>query len=326
MAACVQHKGVKFQWAPLLQGCEGNGKTLFTRCVAFAIGKRYTHYPKAADIDNKFNGWLLNKLFIGVEDIYVPDHRREVIETLKPMITGGDGLEIQLKGVDQITADVCANFMLNSNHKDAIRKTRTDRRFAVFYTAQQNEQDLARDGMTGDYFPNLYSWLRDQGGYAMVAEYLATYAIPDELNPATRCHRAPETTSTSEAIHASMGGVEQEILEAIEEGRVGFAGGWVSSVAVERLLQQIHATRAIPHNKRRELLQSLGYDWHPALTNGRVNNPIPIDDNKKPRLFIRSGHISANLTSPAEVARVYQEAQGAPSENVGKASQVFGGS
>lgn len=326
MAACVQHKGVKFQWAPLLQGCEGNGKTLFTRCVAFAIGKRYTHYPKAADIDNKFNGWLLNKLFIGVEDIYVPDHRREVIETLKPMITGGDGLEIQLKGVDQITADVCANFMLNSNHKDAIRKTRTDRRFAVFYTAQQNEQDLARDGMTGDYFPNLYSWLRDQGGYAMVAEYLATYAIPDELNPATRCHRAPETTSTSEAIHASMGGVEQEILEAIEEGRVGFAGGWVSSVAVERLLQQIHATRAIPHNKRRELLQSLGYDWHPALTNGRVNNPIPIDDNKKPRLFIRNGHISANLTSPAEVARVYQEAQGAPSENVGKASQVFGGS
>lgn len=326
MAACVQHKGVKFQWAPLLQGCEGNGKTLFTRCAAFAIGKRYTHYPKAADIDNKFNGWLLNKLFIGVEDIYVPDHRREVIETLKPMITGGDGLEIQLKGVDQITADVCANFMLNSNHKDAIRKTRTDRRFAVFYTAQQNEQDLARDGMTGDYFPNLYSWLRDQGGYAMVAEYLATYAIPDELNPATRCHRAPETTSTSEAIHASMGGVEQEILEAIEEGRVGFAGGWVSSVAVERLLQQIHATRAIPHNKRRELLQSLGYDWHSALTNGRVNNPIPIDDNKKPRLFIRNGHISANLTSPAEVARVYQEAQGAPSENVGKASQVFGGS
>jgi hypothetical protein len=26
MAACVQHKGVKFQWAPLLQGVEGNGK------------------------------------------------------------------------------------------------------------------------------------------------------------------------------------------------------------------------------------------------------------------------------------------------------------
>ena len=142
MAACVQYRGYKFQWAPLLQGTEGNGKTLFTRCVAYAIGRRYTHYPKASDLDNKFNGWLLNKLFIGVEDIYVPDHRREVLETLKPMITGGDGLEIQFKGADQVTADICANFMLNSNHKDAIQKTQSDRRFAVFFTAQQTAADL----------------------------------------------------------------------------------------------------------------------------------------------------------------------------------------
>ena len=33
MAACVQHKGYKIQWTPLIQGVEGNGKTLFTRCV-----------------------------------------------------------------------------------------------------------------------------------------------------------------------------------------------------------------------------------------------------------------------------------------------------
>lgn len=324
MAACVQHKGVKFQWAPLLQGTEGNGKTLFTRCVAFAIGKRYTHYPKASDIDNKFNSWLLNKLFIGVEDIYVPDNKREVIETLKPMITGGDGLEIQMKGVDQITADVCANFMLNSNHKDAIRKTRTDRRFAVFYTAQQSAEDITRDGMGGDYFPSLYTWLRAEG-YAIVAEYLSTYAIPEALNPATKCHRAPETTSTNEAIAASMGGVEQEIMEAIEEGRPGFAGGWISSVAVERLLNDARMTRAIPHNKRRDLLKTLGYDWHPALNNGRVNNPIAMDDGKKPRLFIKDGHIAGNVTTPAEVARMYQEAQGAPAATTGKAVEVFKG-
>ena len=309
MAACVQHKGTKFQWAPLLQGTEGNGKTLFTRCVAYAVGKRYTHFPKAMDLDNKFNGWLLNKLFIGVEDVFVPDHRREILETLKPMITGGDGLEIQLKGVDQVTADVCANFMLNSNHKDAIRKTRQDRRFSIFYTAQQSESDLKRDGMDGDYFPDLYNWLRARG-YAIVAEYLTTYAIPDELNPATKLHRAPITTSTQEAFSASMGGIEQEITEAVEEGRQGFAGGWISSVALEKLLTAIHATRAIPHNKRRDLLRDMGYQWHPALVQGRVNNPLPMDDNKKPRLYIRNGHLAGNLTTAGEAVRAYLDAQG----------------
>jgi hypothetical protein len=307
MAACIQHKGVKFQWAPLLQGTEGNGKTLFTRCVAFAIGKRYTHLPKADDIDNKFNGWMLNKLFIGVEDIYVPDHRREVVEALKPMITNAD-LEIQLKGVDQVTMGICANFILNMNDKAGFKKTANDRRFCMFYTAQQSNDDIKRDGMDGDYFPKIYAWLRG-GGYAIVNEYLSTYAIPEELNPAGACHRAPITTTTTAAINASLGSVEQEILESIEEGRTGFAGGWISSMAIERLLQGMHASRRIPHNKRREMLQGIGYDWHPALKEGRTNNAILIDGGK-PRLFIQDGHIHRNLTTANEVVRAYQEAQG----------------
>lgn len=321
MAACVQHKGVKFQWAPLLQGTEGNGKTLFTRCVAFAVGNRYTHMPPSSEIAEKFNEWLFYKLFIGIEDVYVPDHKKEVIEVLKPMITN-DRLAMRAMQAGQVMGDNRANFMLNSQHKDAIRKTKNDRRFAVFFTAQQSADDVERDGMNGDYFPKLYTWLKNDG-YAIVANFLANYQIPEELNPATSCHRAPHTSSTIEAVTASLGGIEQEILEAIDEGRIGFAGGWVSSVAIERLLHIIHATRAIPHNKRRELMQNLGYDWHPALTGGRVNNTISIDDNKKPRLFIRNGHVHSNLTTPAEVARHYQEAQGSPVMATGKAAEVF---
>jgi len=310
MAACVQHKGVKFQWAPILQGVEGNGKTLFTRCVAFAVGRRYTHFPKAADLDNKFNSWLVGKLFIGVEDIYVPEHKSEVIEAVKPMITGGDGLEIQYKGVDQITTDICANFIFNSNHRNAIRKTRNDRRFATFYSAQQSASDLTRDGMDGGYFPQLYKWL-DADGYAIVSQYLDTYTIPDELNPATACHRAPDTSSTLEAIAEGLGGVEQEILEAINQGRPGFAGGWISSMALDRLLQALRAERAIPVNKRRTMLKELGYEWHPGLPQGRVNNHIAMDGGK-PRLFIQNSHLSANLKSVAEIVKAYTLAQGSP--------------
>lgn len=308
MAACIQHKGVKFQWAPLIQGIEGNGKTLFTRCVAFAVGKRYTHMPRANEISEKFNAWLFNKLFIGVEDIYVPDHKLEIIEVLKPMITAED-YEKRDMGVTGIMHDICCNFIFNSNHKDAVRKTRNDRRFAIFYSAQQNPEDIENDGMEGGYFPDLYKWLKG-GGYAIVSEFLHTYAIPHELNPAGACHRAPVTSSTHEAITASMGGIEQEVLEAIAEGRPGFSGGWVSSMAFERLLQTLHATRRIPHNKRRDMLRSLGYDWHPALHEGRVNNAI-LNEGGKPRLFIKDGHISRNLTTAAEVVKAYQDAQGA---------------
>lgn len=307
MAACVQHKGMKFQWTPLLQGVEGNGKTLFSRCVAESLGMDYVSSPRAEEIGNKFNSWMKDKLFVYVEDVYYPDHKKEIIESLKPLITN-NYVSVEPKGQDLVLTYVVANFMLNSNHKDAIRKTKNDRRFAVFYTAQQAESDLERDGIDGDYFPKLYKWLREQNGYAIVSEYLNSYNIPDELNPATSCQRAPRTSSTDEVLVNSLGGIEQEILEAIDEGRPGFAGGWISSIALDRLLDSMHASRTIPRNKRREVLQTLGYDWHPRLHNGRVNNNLPLEGGK-PKLFIKHGHLAMDLPTPADVARAYSEAQ-----------------
>lgn len=306
MAACVQYKGVKFQWAPLLQGVEGNGKTLFTRCVAEALGRRYVHWPKASKLAAQFNSWMVGRLFYGVEDIYVPDHKREIVEELKPMITGGDGLEIEGKGVDQISADICGNFMFNSNHRDAVMKTNRDRRFCVLFSAQQAAEDLTRDGMSGDYFPRLYNWLRADG-YAIVAELLHTMPIPDEYNPATKCQRAPVTTSTHAAIAASTGAVEQELHEAIAQGLPGFCGGWVSSIQLDRLLERMGVARRVTHSKRKEMLEAIGYAYHPALADGRVNNMV-LPDGGKPRLFVHRASAARNILGAGEAAKAYEHA------------------
>lgn len=308
MAACVQHKGYKFQWAPLLQGVEGNGKTLLSRCVAEAVGRRYVHWPKASKLANQFNGWMVGKVFYAVEDIYVPDGRSDVMEDLKPMITGGDGLEIEGKGVDQISADICGNFMFNANRKDSIIKHRNDRRYGIFFTAQQEAGDLARDGMAGAYMSNLYDWLREGGGFAIVSELLHTFPIPDEYNPAKGMQRAPETSSTEQAIESSRGGIEQEVMEAIGQGLPGFAGGWISSIQLDRLLERLGRTRQLTHSKRTEMLASLGYVLHPGLTDGRVNNVI-LPDAGKPRLFVKVGTPGASVTGAAAIASAYSQAQ-----------------
>ena len=308
IAAIVQYKGIKFKWAPLIQGIEGNGKTLITQCTARAIGRKFVHFPNSADLDNKFNAWLPDKILIAVEDIKVTEHRQQILERLKPLITAGEGIEIQKKGVDQTTQDICANFIFNSNHPDALRKARTDRHYGIFFTAQQRAGDLERHGMGGDYFPKLYAWLNG-GGYAIVANYLHAYQIPDELNPAKLLHRAPHTSTTNDAIALSLGGVEQEILEAVEAGRHGFCGGWISSIALNSLLEAKRMDRMIPLNKRRQLLQSIGYDWHRSLTLGRLNNPLK--DGSKPKIFIREDH-PHNILPAAEVGTAYEKAQAAP--------------
>lgn len=306
MAACVQYKGVKFKWAPLIQGVEGNGKSLLSQCVAYSVGRRYAHWPRADQITEKFNGWLFGNLFIGVEDIYVPHQRNEIIEILKPMITG-DNLEKRGMGVEKMDAETCANFMLNSNHKDALRKLRNDRRFGIFFCAQQEAAHLKRDGLTEAYFRRFVAWLKADG-FAIVAELLATMPIADEFNPATG-QRAPTTSSTEEAIAQGLGRIEQEVLEAIDQGKMGFRGGWISSFHLDHLLERIGSGRTLAPNKRREMLAQLGYDWHPNLPAGRVNSIVTEDGGTKPRLYIQRTSALAGLDTPAGILRAYLEAQ-----------------
>lgn len=314
LAACVQHQGTKFQWAPFIQGVEGNGKTVLGKCVARAIGKRYVHWPLAKDIDNSFNAWLEGHTFYAVDETYISDKRIDVLETLKPMITGDEGLQITKKGVDSTTQDICGNFGFFSNYKEGIRKSRNDRRIAPFFTAQQSPEDLIRCGMGPSYFSDLVDWLKginrytgQPPGYDVVSEFLWTYAIPDELNPAGRdAVRAPITSSTAEAIAMGLGSLETAILEAIEQGEPKFRGGWISSTGVA----DIAARNGIRmnHNKFRSTMRSLGYDWHPALEQGRTQT-IVLPDAQKPQLFVKADHPTINMRNVQDVAASYSAAQ-----------------
>lgn len=318
MAALVQYPGVKFGWMPVLQGVEGNGKSMLMQCLAHAVGHRYTHFPNAKELGNsgqKFNAWLLNKLFIGISELHVAD-KRDVWDSIKTLITESR-IEIQGKGADQVTGDNRANFFANSNHLGATTKTTKERRTSVFYSAQQDVDDLVREGWVRRghggfpeptrYFPDLFAWLRTEG-FQIVTHHLRTFAIPDEFNPATYCTRGPYTSSTNQAILVSLGMVEQEVLEAVEENRIGFAGGWISSKAFQRLLDERNM-RHMSNQRKKDILLDLGYIPHPGLPDGRVNNPIPFDDGK-PRLYIKRDHLARHLKDPAIIAKTYIEAQG----------------
>lgn len=301
MAYKVQNPGKCMLWAPVIIGTYGNGKTTIADAMMMVMGKRHSALVQSSDVDNKFNGWVFGNTFAVINDFKVGD-KRDVIEILKPLITDRM-IAYQKKGVD---SDLCRNMlgiMITSNHRDAVIKTKDDRRYATFITPQESKEDVLKDGMDSDYFERLDVFMRDP----RTASYLRHYFLNRKVGH--HPNRAPDTSSTLLAIQASLGSIEQEILEAIEEGRQGFAGGWVSSKALDNLLKQLRAERAVPVGKRRDLMRTLGYDWHPALKDGRVNNVIMIDGGK-PRLYIKLGHIHANLERPADVERYYAAAQG----------------
>lgn len=319
MASCVQNKGLKAQWWPVVQGAEGNGKTIHMVVMMHALGMQYCHLPNTEKMIRggmNFNGWVEGKLFLGLEEVYAPD-RRQFFEAFKTTVTNRN-LPIEGKGIEEDTKDNRANGIITTNHTDGVPIDESKRRYAALFTAQQKPADIMRDGMGGSYFPDLYDWLYGRNDYAhlgadyglrVINHYLRTFDLVAELDPNRLATRAPVTSSMGLAVTASMGRVEQEVLEAIEEGRPGFANGWVSSIRLDDLLEQRRIK--MPRNKRRDMLLTLGYDWHPALaaSNGRVNNVVA-PDNGKPRLFCKINSLAwNNLTEPASVAKAYSDAQ-----------------
>ena len=311
MAALLQNLGVKFQWCPVIQGVQGNGKTFLLRVMCMAIGKRYYHLPKAKNMDGDFNAWLSETLFIGVEEIRMAG-KPDMEDALKDMITGTE-IEIHAKNVNQVTGDNRANFMMCSNYKDAVIKSATDRRYCTFFTAQQSVSDLTRDGMDGEYWPEMWDWLRNENGSAFINHYLQNYEIPDELNPATKMHRAPETTSTREAMLLSVPLAQQILNEMIEEGAAGTRGGWLSMTYVNLAFERV---RGVDRKQIREAIEALDYEPHPGLRNGRASSPIVSEDSKKPRLFVKRDSIQTSLEGAA-VQAGYLKAQEIKPETAG---------
>ncbi|HDV8886610.1 TPA: hypothetical protein QIY66_000637 [Raoultella planticola] len=288
MAYKVQHPGECMRWAPVLVGAPGNGKTTVAEVMSYAIGHKYVSVVQSSDVDNKFNGWAYEKCLAVINDFKVGD-KRDVMEVLKPMITD-KRIPVQKKGTDTVTSSNHLGFIITSNHRDSVVKTSDDRRYAVFFTAQNNESDIMRDGMDDGYFVQLNDWL-DSDGYSAVAEYLSQRHVVRHPN------RAPETSSMSEAIRESMTPTQSAILEAVEDGRPGFCNNIIVAAAAKWVLE--NNVVKITHAKLvGRVLRELGYEPIPNSESWKING-----NRFSP--WAKRGTIPANTTlSKEEVVRL----------------------
>lgn len=336
MARVVRSPGIKAQYWPVIQGVQGNGKSMWLLVMMHAIGLRYSHLPnmdKMVRQGMNFTGWIDCKLFLGLEEVHAAN-RREFFDSFKVVVTNRF-MGIEFKSVEEATGDNRANGIICTNYKNGVPIDLNNRRYAIFFTAQQKREHKERDGLTPRYFRNLLDWLYGLNEYAayganyglrVMCNYLHEYEILEEFDPARMATEAPNTTSTDEAINESRGRIEQEILEAIEQELPGFAGGWISSIKVNELLERNRLY--IAPIKRREIMVSMGYDWHPALkhTKGRTNN-IVRPDNGKPRLFCKKDSLPwMSFPTPTEAENAYSKAQDKALAALTRAQMRSGGS
>jgi hypothetical protein len=211
LATMVQSPGRKIRWAVLIQSVEGAGKTYIAELMKKVLGEEHVQTIDGAAIKSGWNDWAFGKQLIVLEEVRVTGtNRHEIMNTLKPLITNDD-IAVNEKFRNARQTSNISNYMLFSNHHDALALTPGDRRYFVVKSPLQSKSQVLALGE--NYFPPLFNMLRDHPG-AMRA-WLSEWEISPDFNPDGH---APRTTYVADMVNDTANSLTAAVRRLLLEG------------------------------------------------------------------------------------------------------------
>lgn len=196
MAFLVQFPGRKIRWAPLLQSVEGAGKSYLEEVMRAVLGVEHVMVINGDAIKSGWNEWAFGKQLIVLDEVrVVGTSKHEIMNTLKPLITN-DEISVNERFCNNRQVQNITNYIIFSNHHDALALSPGDRRYFVLKSPLQTKAQVRALG--DDYFPPLFAMVRDHPG--ALRAFLADWTISPEFNadgPAPRTKYAEEMVSDS---------------------------------------------------------------------------------------------------------------------------------
>lgn len=257
LAYVVQNAGKRINWAILLQGAQGTGKSYFAKVLEWVLGTNANSLDPGA-LGERFTGWAHGSVVNIVEEIRIKgDDKWRIMDRLKPFITNSM-IQIEEKGRDHRTVPNFTNYLLLTNYKDALPITNDDRRFCVMYGRIQNESELfdyfgGRE-QTADYFENLFSESEKHAG--ALKSYLLNHKISEDFKPQGR---APDTESRKQMIQATISPEQCSVEDLINKHECGVINGLILDVTWLAKQCEIDGEMLPPTRTLAHILNDMGY-------------------------------------------------------------------
>jgi len=215
LAYVVQHPGQRINWALLLQGTQGSGKSYFVNLLQAVMGGHVRNLDPTA-IAGRFTGWAHGALVVAVEEIRISGtNKYEVLDRLKPFISNKT-IQIEEKGRDHRTVPNFTNYLLLTNHKDAIPLSEGDRRYCILFSRVQSEEQLFAElgGEQGasEYFAKLFDETERRAD--VITKFLTEYKISADFNPVGR---APATEARAKMMGVAISPDRLALEDAINQ-------------------------------------------------------------------------------------------------------------
>lgn len=211
LALLTRKPAVKINFAMLVRGKQGTGKSWLGALVATIMGHANVSRPNSAIVVEKYTDWQLGKQLAIIEEL-MANGRMDVANRMKSSITD-PYLNIRPMYGKAYTVPNRLNFISFTNHDDALPIENGDRRWLVFFSPAVPAGE--------EYYARLFQFL-DGDGPAAVAHWLEQRDV--KLNPKGV---APMTRGKAEMRMMSMGDVEQHLSDLLAAGDAPFDFGLV---------------------------------------------------------------------------------------------------
>ena len=177
----VQNPGHKVRWAVVIQGAQGCGKTFFFEAMRRLLGEGHAATVGPESLSGQWNEWAMGKQLIALEEVRVAGrNRHEIMNKLKPLVTN-DVVGINARFKDSRDVHNVTNYIIFTNHHDALPLSEDDRRYFVLKCIQQTKAQVKALSEGGKYFERLFGMLDTH--ICGLRHYFETWRISDGFNP-----------------------------------------------------------------------------------------------------------------------------------------------
>ncbi|MBR0991028.1 hypothetical protein JQ580_09925 [Bradyrhizobium japonicum] len=200
LAHLVQRPDERVNHAILLTSeSKGIGKSTLGTIIRRLAGERNSSVAQSKDLKSQFDGWLVGKLVIQVDEVY--EHgNTDLANRLKPILTEPT-VSVNIKYGPQLVVKNFARLILFSNQSAPIDIEEGDRRYFVF-----DSKATPRDP---EYYEGLNSFIASDAGMAAIYWWLKRRDIAN-FKP----YAAPPVTSHKREAMEMSGGPLRHYLEA----------------------------------------------------------------------------------------------------------------
>lgn len=151
-------------WAIIIQGPGGDGKTLIAMMMAAILGPNNVYMMNASTLDSRFTSWSHGHLLCAIEEIYVSGQKYMIVNRIKPYITN-DTIESEGKNKDPVNVPNTQAYLGFTNYRAALPIEDDDRRYYIIMSRWRDADDFAAFmADKPNYFDNLVAAIRNHAG------------------------------------------------------------------------------------------------------------------------------------------------------------------